>query len=133
MGNLEPAPFSIMLTIPPGLAVLEHLEGANTRASPNDLNKYTDSSLETVIGTWILDHVPDVTQMVQEMVRITDRSAAQPRIILLQGAPWNEVLRFQNAICTPLARKSQAPRHQGYTCSTRRSRLFPATALIGLH
>ncbi|KAL3493984.1 S-adenosyl-L-methionine-dependent methyltransferase [Aspergillus germanicus] len=81
---------------------------------PDVLNKYPDSSFETVLGTWILDHVSGVTQTVQDIVRITDRSAAQPRIILLQGAPWNEVLRFRNAICTPLAGRSQASSHQGY-------------------
>ncbi|KAL2856096.1 S-adenosyl-L-methionine-dependent methyltransferase [Aspergillus pseudodeflectus] len=79
-----------------------------------DLTKYPDSSFETVIGTWILEHVSGVTRTVQELIRITDQSAPRSRIMLLQGAPWNEVLRFQNATCTPLAAKGQAPSHQGY-------------------
>ncbi|KAJ0426825.1 S-adenosyl-L-methionine-dependent methyltransferase [Aspergillus carlsbadensis] len=97
-----------------GLAVLPHIEGMTAVTSLDHLTKYTDNAFETVIGTWILDHVSDVTQTVQEMVRITDRSAPQPRIMLLQGAPWNEVLRFQNAICTPLAATTRDPSHQGY-------------------
>jgi hypothetical protein len=104
----------VMLTGSAGLAVLPHIKGARAISSLDDLTKYVDNCFETVVGTWILDRVSDVTPTVEEMVRITDRSAAQPRIMLLQGAPWNEVLRFQNAICTPLAARSQAPSHQEY-------------------
>jgi hypothetical protein len=88
------APLVMMLTSPTGLALLSDTEEAIAGPSPDVLNKYPDSSFETVLGTWILDHFSGVMQTVQDIVRITDRSAAQPRIMLLQDAPWNEVLRF---------------------------------------
>ncbi|KAL2828304.1 S-adenosyl-L-methionine-dependent methyltransferase [Aspergillus pseudoustus] len=83
-----------------------------------DQTEHSNTKFESVIGTWILDHVEDVTETLHAMVRMVDRSARNPRIMLLQGAPWNEVIRFQNAVCRHLAGKSQRPSHQGYLLDT---------------
>ncbi|KAL6230199.1 hypothetical protein BDW75DRAFT_245038 [Aspergillus navahoensis] len=103
----------LRVSTPKTLSTVYQLE-LSTRNSMGKKIEYPNNHFETVIGAWILDHVESLTQTLQEMVRVIDQSAPRPRLMLLQGAPWNEIIRFQTAICTPLAGKPQPPSHQGY-------------------
>lgn len=79
---------------------------------------FPDAHFESAVGMWVLDHVENTTKTLEEFVRIVDKSAPQPRIMILQGAPWNEIVRFQNAICAPLGKNRKTKSHQGYLLDT---------------
>lgn len=68
---------------------------------------------ETLVSISTLDHVQNLDKAILWMSEQVDRNASNPRLALLQGAPWNDVITFQNAVCAPLAVNPRAS-HQGY-------------------
>ncbi|KAF9892121.1 hypothetical protein FE257_002527 [Aspergillus nanangensis] len=61
---------------------------------------FPDGQFESVTAVSTLNHVDSITKTLRDAPG---------------GAPWNELVQFQNAICTPLMKNNGAsPNHQGY-------------------
>jgi SAM-dependent methyltransferase len=69
-----------------------------------------DGEFDAVMATWVLQYTDDPFAAVAEMARVC---ADQPgaRVLILQAAPWNDVVRLYNAEATA-ARLS--PAHHGF-------------------
>ncbi|GFF25074.1 uncharacterized methyltransferase BPUM_2363 [Aspergillus udagawae] len=74
---------------------------------------YPDAQFDAVIASMILDHVDDLRGFLLDAVRVIDKTSSNARVILIQGAPYNEVQKLINIVCTPLSGKDAGPGHQG--------------------
>ncbi|KAF9895217.1 hypothetical protein FE257_000119 [Aspergillus nanangensis] len=65
------------------------------------------NSFDVVLAPWKLDYATDLEDALADMVRVANKSQSQ--IILIQGAPGNEVVRCLNVVA-----RSLPIDHQGY-------------------
>ncbi|PKX89279.1 uncharacterized protein P174DRAFT_470423 [Aspergillus novofumigatus IBT 16806] len=84
-----------------------------TLATPFSNLPYPDAQFDAVIAATILDYVDDLRGFLLEVVRVVDKSSSNPRVILIQAAPYNEVQKLMNTVCTPLSGTKPGPAHQG--------------------
>jgi SAM-dependent methyltransferase len=75
---------------------------------------YPDSHFDAVVAMWVMQYVEDLEKSLHEIVRVTDRSAKNSRIVIVQGAPENEIVELQNTACAPVSASNPLPNHQGY-------------------
>lgn len=45
---------------------------------------------------------------------MADRSAPNARLVIVQGAPDNEVIDLMNSVCAPISAENKRPNHQGF-------------------
>ncbi|GIK05445.1 hypothetical protein Aspvir_009555 [Aspergillus viridinutans] len=88
-------------------------KSVETLPTPFNNLPYPDAQFDAVIVTMILDYVDDLRDFLLEAVRVIDKSSSNARIILIQGAPYNEVQKLMNTVCTPLSCKNTGTAHQG--------------------
>lgn len=72
---------------------------------PIDRIPFPAGMFHIVLASWKLDYADDLGKALQELVRVTKRTSAS-KIIIIQGAPDNEVLQF-------LKSDFSDPPHQG--------------------
>jgi SAM-dependent methyltransferase len=75
---------------------------------------FTDGTFDAVVAMWILHYVEDLDRSLTEMARVANPRAPNARIILVQGAPDNEVVNLINKACSSLCDGNKLPSHQGY-------------------
>ncbi|KAE8382969.1 putative 2-heptaprenyl-1,4-naphthoquinone methyltransferase [Aspergillus bertholletiae] len=75
---------------------------------------YPDCHFDAVVAMWVMQYVQDLEKSLHEIVRVTDRSAKNSRIVIVQGAPENEIVELQNTACAPVSASNPLPNHQGY-------------------
>ncbi|MCJ0871200.1 methyltransferase domain-containing protein [Streptomyces sp. AP-93] len=85
-----------------------------------------DDSFDAVVATWVLHYTEDPDAAVSEMLRVLDLSHPAAKVVLIQGAPDNEMVRLLNTHCTAIA--GEQPDHQGYLL-TRAARLLAEAGL----
>ncbi|SDY98668.1 Methyltransferase domain-containing protein [Amycolatopsis xylanica] len=73
---------------------------------------FTDGTFDAVIATWILPYVDDLERAVREMARVCDPRHPAAKIVLIGGAPDNELVSILNQACVPLA--GEPHDHQGH-------------------
>ncbi|RDA86587.1 hypothetical protein CP532_5982 [Ophiocordyceps camponoti-leonardi (nom. inval.)] len=81
---------------------------------------YPDKTFDAVIAMWILHYVDDLEKSLSEMTRVVDREAPEARIVIVQGAPYNEVVNLINTVCGPIVGTDPdvpVVDHQGYLLS----------------
>lgn len=76
---------------------------------------YPDKKFDAAVAVWILHYVQDLEQSLREMVRVVDPTAPNACLVVVQGAPDNEVVKFINETCRPIA--GEPIDHQGYLLS----------------
>ncbi|ONK10272.1 class I SAM-dependent methyltransferase [Streptomyces sp. MP131-18] len=64
---------------------------------------FPDASFDVVFSTWVLPFVDDLQRSVREMARVCDLSDPGARILLIGGAPDNELINILNEVCAPIA------------------------------
>ncbi|PKX94927.1 S-adenosyl-L-methionine-dependent methyltransferase [Aspergillus novofumigatus IBT 16806] len=74
---------------------------------PLDKLPFTDGSFDVVFAPWKLDYAIELERTLAEIVRVANKSQSQ--IILIQGAPGNEVVKHLNTVA-----RSLPIEHQGY-------------------
>ncbi|KOS22414.1 putative methyltransferase [Escovopsis weberi] len=80
---------------------------------------YGDKSFDALVALWILHYVDDLEAALTEMVRVVDPAAPNARLIIIQGAPDNDLVDLLNRVCIPIAAGEGAPRdHQGLLLAT---------------
>ncbi|KAH8422504.1 class I SAM-dependent methyltransferase [Aspergillus melleus] len=75
---------------------------------------YPDGHFDAVVAMWVMHYVEDLEKSLREIVRVTDRSAPFSRIVIVQGAPDNEIIHLMNTVCAPVSASNPLPNHQGY-------------------
>ncbi|KAM3475714.1 hypothetical protein MY8738_007276 [Beauveria namnaoensis] len=79
---------------------------------------YEEGTFDAVVACWILHYVDDLEKSLTEMARVVDAKAPNARIVIVQGAPDNEVVNLINRVCAPIAEtaglQGSAYDHQGY-------------------
>lgn len=84
---------------------------------------FEDKKFDAAVALWILHYVDDLEQSLTEMARVVDPSAPNARIVIVQGAPDNEVVNLINKACASIAQESMLPGesaidHQGSLLAT---------------
>jgi len=77
---------------------------------------FPDRAFDAVLAAWVLPYVDDLEGSVREMARVCDVEHPQARVVLLGGAPDNELVRLLNETCVPLA--DEPHDHQGFLLAT---------------
>lgn len=75
---------------------------------------FRDRTFDAAVAMWILHYVDDLDKSLREIARVVDPSKPGSRIVIVQGAPDNEVVNLLNDICAPLSAQNTAIDHQGY-------------------
>lgn len=79
---------------------------------------FADSSFDAVVAMWVLHYVDDLEKSLREMARVADQSAPNARLVVVQGAPDNEIIHLMNTVCPPISATNGRPNHQGYLLRT---------------
>ncbi|KAL5338934.1 S-adenosyl-L-methionine-dependent methyltransferase [Aspergillus crustosus] len=80
---------------------------------------FAPASFNTAIAVWQLDYVPDLEQAIQQLISAVGRENS--KVVLVQGAPYNEVIRLLTCVA-----RSSPVHHQGHL-------LHVATRLLAKH
>ncbi|KAM5430445.1 hypothetical protein McanCB56680_007208 [Microsporum canis] len=84
---------------------------------------FEDNKFDAAVALWILHYVDDLEQSLAEMARVVDPTAPNARIVIVQGAPDNEVVNLINKACASIAQEGMLPGesaidHQGFLLAT---------------
>jgi SAM-dependent methyltransferase len=82
---------------------------------------FADRSFDAVLVAWVLPYVRDLRQSLTEIVRVCDNTSPGATIIVVGGAPDNELVRLLNDVCVPIA--AEPLDHQGFLL-TEAARVF---------
>lgn len=63
---------------------------------------------------WVLHYVQDLERSLHEIARVVDPASPESKIVIVQGAPDNELVNLLNDVCAPLSADNTAVDHQGY-------------------
>ncbi|KAF5023424.1 hypothetical protein F66182_4524 [Fusarium sp. NRRL 66182] len=77
---------------------------------------FEDNMFDAVVALWILHYVHDLEASLTEMVRVVNPAVPNARLVIVQGAPDNEVVHLINKACIPL--EGHAVDHQGLLLAT---------------
>lgn len=77
---------------------------------------FADGSFDAVMAAWVLPYVDDLELAIREMARVCDPSRPEAKIVLIGGAPDNELVSLLNETCVPLA--GEPHDHQGFLLAT---------------
>lgn len=73
---------------------------------------FEDATFDVVLANWILPYVTDLERSVREIARVADRAHPEAKVVLIGGAPDNELVSLLNETCVPIA--GEPPDDQGY-------------------
>ncbi|WP_405461434.1 methyltransferase domain-containing protein [Streptomyces sp. NBC_00101] len=73
---------------------------------------FPDAAFDAVMACWVLPYVDDPDRAVREMARVCDAGLPGSRIVLIGGAPDNDLVSMLNEACVPLA--GEPHDHQGH-------------------
>ncbi len=90
---------------------------------------FEDNKFDAAVTLWILHYVDDLEQSLAEMARVVDPNAPNVRIVIVQGAPDNEVVNLINKAALPSPRnpccRAILPSTTRGSCSLRQSGSLP--------
>ncbi|GFF94995.1 demethylmenaquinone methyltransferase [Aspergillus udagawae] len=78
---------------------------------------FCDRTFDAAVAMWVLHYVDDLDKSLREIARVVDPSSPNSRIVIVQGAPDNELVNLLNDVCAPLSAQNTAIDHQGYLLS----------------
>ncbi|MFF4590709.1 methyltransferase domain-containing protein [Streptomyces sp. NPDC001388] len=76
---------------------------------------FADGQFDAAVATWVLHYTDDPAAAVAEMARTVDRAHPEAKVVLVQGAPDNELVELWNRTCADLIGEPRD--HQGYLLS----------------
>lgn len=71
-----------------------------------------EAEFDAALATWVLHYTDDPDQAVAELARTVDPTHPAAKVIIVQGAPDNELISLWNRTCAALI--GEAHDHQGY-------------------
>lgn len=81
-----------------------------------ELLPFPDNKFDAVVALWVLHYVDDLEQSLSEMARVVNPEAPNARIVIVQGAPDNDIVNLINKACASIVEESMegsAIDHQG--------------------
>ncbi|KAK2751066.1 hypothetical protein FQN57_000141 [Myotisia sp. PD_48] len=81
--------------------------------STNVALPFPDGHFDAVVVTWGLERVKDINQAMAEILRVMNATAPGAKIIIIQAAPDNDVVKLVNKVCAPLSSSDKTPIHHG--------------------
>ncbi|MEU6208396.1 methyltransferase domain-containing protein [Streptomyces sp. NPDC047023] len=95
-------------------ASLRPLEDRGVRVLPGRAEDlpFPDGGFDAAIATWVLHYCDDPDAAVAELARTVDRAHPEAKVVLVQGAPDNELIALWNTTCAPLLGERED--HQGH-------------------
>ncbi|BCR91342.1 uncharacterized protein ACHE_70185A [Aspergillus chevalieri] len=76
-----------------GCITADEKPGVQYSDGPIDRLPFPSGMFHVVLASWKLDYADDISKALQELIRVTKRKAGS-KIVIIQGAPDNEVLQF---------------------------------------
>jgi len=76
---------------------------------------FSTKSFDAVVASWTLHLVKDLEHTLHEMARLVDPSAPNARLIIIQGAPYNELIQILNKVASTAGEPLD---HQGFLFHT---------------
>ncbi|MFJ9843518.1 class I SAM-dependent methyltransferase [Kitasatospora sp. NPDC101155] len=76
---------------------------------------FPDAEFDAALATWVLHYCDDPDAAVAELARMVDRTGPEAKVVLVQGAPDNELISLWNTTCAELLGEPRD--HQGYLLS----------------
>ncbi|MEU8975305.1 methyltransferase domain-containing protein [Streptomyces monashensis] len=98
-------------------------DGVRVLAGRAEQLPLADGEFDAALATWVLHYTDDPDAAVTEMARTVDRTHPEAKVVLVQGAPDNELIALWNRTCASLI--GEAPDHQGHLL-TRAARILAA-------
>ncbi|MFJ2172404.1 methyltransferase domain-containing protein [Streptomyces sp. NPDC101062] len=77
---------------------------------------FPDAAFDAVMACWVLPYVEDPDRAIREMARVCDAGRSGSRVVLIGGAPDNNLVSMLNEACVPLA--GEPHDHQGHLLAT---------------
>lgn len=75
---------------------------------------YSDGFFDAVVAMWVMHYVEDLEGSLRELVRVVNPTDPNACIVIVQGAPDNEIIDLMNTVCAAASASNQLPNHQGY-------------------
>ncbi|KAF4506649.1 hypothetical protein G6O67_006713 [Ophiocordyceps sinensis] len=94
-----------------------HQSSVEIRHGTAEKLPFGDKRFDAAVALWILHYVHDLEQSLSEMARVVDPAAPNARIVIVQGAPDNDVVGLINKACAPIAGQGMTD-HQGVLLAT---------------
>ncbi|MEU5693033.1 class I SAM-dependent methyltransferase [Actinosynnema sp. NPDC020468] len=96
------------------VAVLDAMAGAVVEVHPGHAEAlpFADNSFDLVLAAWVLPYVRDLRGALHEIARVCDDRDPDAAVVIVGGAPDNELVRLLNETCVPLS--GEEPDHQGF-------------------
>ncbi|KAJ5923617.1 hypothetical protein N7454_008862 [Penicillium verhagenii] len=79
---------------------------------------FPDGKFDAVVAMWVMHYVDDLEKSLREMARVADITNPNARLIVVQGAPDNQLVKLLNDVCAPLSAENTRVDHQGYLLHT---------------
>ncbi|MEV6237954.1 class I SAM-dependent methyltransferase [Lentzea sp. NPDC051838] len=76
---------------------------------------FDDGTFDVVLANWILPYVTDLEGALHEIARVVDLTHPEAKVVIIGGAPDNELVSLLNETCVPIA--EEPPDDQGYLLS----------------
>ncbi|MFJ9867488.1 methyltransferase domain-containing protein [Streptomyces sp. NPDC101165] len=98
-------------------AAMRPLEDRGVRVLPGRAEQlpFPDRGFDAAVATWVLHYCDDLDKAAAELARMVDRTHPQAKVVLVQGAPDNELIALWNTTCADLLGEPRD--HQGYLLS----------------
>lgn len=100
--------FGSCTVVEPAAENLERLQASPSNlqivAGSVDALPFPDRSFDAVLATWVLQYTSSPEQAVAELARVCKR-APGARVLLIQAAPWNQLVTLYNVCAKGLGRK----------------------------
>ncbi|MEU7163917.1 methyltransferase domain-containing protein [Streptomyces morookaense] len=98
-------------------AAMRPLEDRGVRVLPGRAEQlpFPDAAFDAAIATWVLHYCDDPDAAVAELARVVDPGHPEAKVVLVQGAPDNELIALWNTTCAGLLGEPRD--HQGYLLS----------------
>ncbi|MET9291015.1 methyltransferase domain-containing protein [Streptomyces sp. NPDC003077] len=95
-------------------ATLQSLRGHGVTVLPGRAEglPVADGAFDAAVATWVLHYTDDPDAAVAEMARVVDPTHPEAKVVLVQGAPDNELIALWNRNCAALT--GEPPDHQGH-------------------
>ncbi|KAK2804129.1 hypothetical protein FQN49_008861, partial [Arthroderma sp. PD_2] len=82
---------------------------------PKEAHNHPDNHFDSVVVAWALDGVNDLEEPIREIARVTNSASPDAKIVIIQAAPDNDLIKQVNVACPTACEKAdnKAPMHHG--------------------
>ncbi|RMZ46283.1 hypothetical protein AFCA_012376 [Aspergillus flavus] len=89
-------------------------KGVVIRSGSAENIPFPSGYFDAAVAMWVLHYVQDLERSLHEIARVVDPASPESKIVIVQGAPDNELVNLLNDVCAPLSADNTAVDHQGY-------------------